>query len=540
MKKDTFIKGAFISTLCIIISKILGIIYVIPFHAIIGEQGGALYSYAYNIYALFLNLSTVGIPLAISKIVSEYNALNYHDAKKRAYRIAMGITSITAIVSTIILLVFAYPLAQLIKGGVEGGNSLEDIAFVIRVSASAILFVTILSNMRGYLQGQKYIKDSSISQVVEQFVRIVVILAGSFVFIRLYGIKEAVGIAVFGATISAIFALLYLYFKAPKELSLKRPNNVLKEEEKITNSYLTKKIITYTIPFIIMSIIVSLYNSIDMVTVIKTLVNTLHYPTLDAEYVMSCIATWGAKLNVIVTSIASGLVVSLLPNITSDYALKNYEGIRNKTIKTLQILLILVIPMVTGLSFLSEPVWTVFYGNNPLGSSVFKMSIFTALFSSLFLNLNVIMQSVNRYKQVYVSLSCGLLFKIIFNIPFMILFDTLNMPAYYGASITTILGYIVSITMNLIDLRKLFNISYKSTFKTLCFTLLSTIIMVIVLSLINLIIPFTNLTRINSILLIIIYAVIGSIIYFTIMWKTGNLDELLGKYLKKIFKRKES
>lgn len=538
MKKDTFIKGAFISTICIVISKILGIIYVIPFHAIIGEQGGALYSYAYNIYALFLNLSTVGIPLAISKIVSEYNALSYHDVKKRAYRLAMLITSITAILSTIILLIFAYPLAQLIKGGVEGGNSLEDIAFVIRISASAILFVTILSNMRGYLQGQKYIKASSISQVVEQFVRIIVILAGSFVFMKLYGLKEAVGAAVFGATVGAILALIYLYLKAPKELTLKRPEKILDEENNITNSYLSKKIITYTIPFIIMSVIVSLYNSIDMITVIKTLVNKLHYPTLDAEYIMSCIATWGAKLNVIVTSIASGLVVSLLPNITSDYALKNHEGIRNKTIKALQILLVLVIPMVAGLSFLAEPVWTIFYGNNLLGSSVFKMSIFTALFSSLFLNLNVIMQSVNRYKQVYLSLSLGLLFKIIFNIPLMILFHNINLPAYYGATIATILGYIVSITMNLIDLKKLFHINYKTVFKTFSYAILSTIIMILILYVFNIVLPFTNLTKMKSILLIIVYAFIGIIIYFTIMWKTGILENLFGKQISKIVKRK--
>ncbi len=72
MKKSTFVKGAFITTLGIIISKILGIIYVIPFHSIIGDEGGALYGYAYTIYTLFISLASAGIPLAISKLVSEY------------------------------------------------------------------------------------------------------------------------------------------------------------------------------------------------------------------------------------------------------------------------------------------------------------------------------------------------------------------------------------------------------------------------------------------------------------------------------------
>ena len=81
-EKDSFLKGALVATFCIVFSKILGIIYVIPFHAIIGENGRALYSYAYNMYMLFLNFSTVGIPLAISKIVSEYHSLGYEDAKR--------------------------------------------------------------------------------------------------------------------------------------------------------------------------------------------------------------------------------------------------------------------------------------------------------------------------------------------------------------------------------------------------------------------------------------------------------------------------
>ena len=91
MQKSGFIKGAFIATLGIVLTKILGIVYVIPFHAIIGEEGGALYGYAYTIYLLFMSLSSAGIPLAISKIVSEYQTLGYYNAKKRAFIIGKKI-----------------------------------------------------------------------------------------------------------------------------------------------------------------------------------------------------------------------------------------------------------------------------------------------------------------------------------------------------------------------------------------------------------------------------------------------------------------
>ena len=85
MKKNNFLEGAFIATFCIIATKILGIVYVIPFYKIIGEQGGTLYGYAYTIYLLFMSLSSAGIPLAISKVVSEYQTLGYHSAKKRTF-----------------------------------------------------------------------------------------------------------------------------------------------------------------------------------------------------------------------------------------------------------------------------------------------------------------------------------------------------------------------------------------------------------------------------------------------------------------------
>lgn len=87
LKKNTFIQGTIVTSVILIIIKLLGALYVIPFYKIIGTNGGTLYSYAYNIYNLFLNISTAGIPIAISMIISEYLALNMYDAKERAYKI---------------------------------------------------------------------------------------------------------------------------------------------------------------------------------------------------------------------------------------------------------------------------------------------------------------------------------------------------------------------------------------------------------------------------------------------------------------------
>ena len=102
MKKNTFINGALITTFGVIFTKILGVLYVIPFHALIGEKGGALYGYAYTIYTFFVTLASAGIPLAISKLVSEYQALGYHTAKTRVFQLGKKLSLLIGVICFII------------------------------------------------------------------------------------------------------------------------------------------------------------------------------------------------------------------------------------------------------------------------------------------------------------------------------------------------------------------------------------------------------------------------------------------------------
>ena len=177
LKRNTYIQGAFIATLGIVISKM---IYVIPFYSMIGEQGGALYGYAYNIYSIFLGISTAGIPLAISKIVSEYDTLGNQKAKEMTFSVAKKILSIIGIICFVIMMVFTEDIAYLIIGDIAGGNTYQDIAYVIRVISISILIVPLLSVYRGYLQGHRIMTPTSISQVLEQIIRVSIIIEGSF------------------------------------------------------------------------------------------------------------------------------------------------------------------------------------------------------------------------------------------------------------------------------------------------------------------------------------------------------------------------
>ena len=222
LKKNTFIQGAFIATFGIVLCKILGIVYVIPFYSIIGEQGGALYGYAYNIYSIFLGISQAGIPLAISKIISEYNTLGYYNAKERAFKIGKKLLSLIGIICFLVLFIFADHIGELIIGDITGGNTKEDVAFVIRTISTAILVIPTMSVYRGYLQGHKFITPTTLSQIMEQVTRVLIIVLGSFLMMRVFNLslKVTVGCALFAATVGGLVALTYLYVKTKKNKKL--------------------------------------------------------------------------------------------------------------------------------------------------------------------------------------------------------------------------------------------------------------------------------------------------------------------------------
>ena len=271
MKKSTFVKGAFITTIGIVLSKILGVLYVIPFHAIIGEKGGALYGYAYTIYLLFMSLSSAGIPLAISKVVSEYQTLGYHSAKKRTFILGKKIAMVMGMFSFLLIMIFATYLAKWVMGDLTGGNTVQSVAMVIRVIATAVLIVPVLSVYRGYFEGHRFMSPPSVSQVVEQIVRVLLIVLGSYLVVDIFklSLTTAVGVALFGATVGALVSYFYLVVKLNKNKTKFNEKIRNTNEPIITNKEIVKKIIFYAVPFIMIDIFKAMYNYIDMVTVVK-------------------------------------------------------------------------------------------------------------------------------------------------------------------------------------------------------------------------------------------------------------------------------
>ena len=531
LKKNSFMQGAFVATLGIVITKVLGILYVIPFYALIGDTAGSLYGYAYNIYMIFLGIGYAGIPLAMSKIISEYNTLGYYKAKKEAFEIGRRVSLILGVLCFVVMFLFAPTFARMIIGDISGGNTIEDITFVVRVISTAILIVPVASIYRGYLQGHKYITPTSISQVLEQVSRVIVIVGGSFIALRIFhlSLKTTVGIAVFGATVGSLVSLLYILGvvrKNKKELNEKESKV---DEPRISTKEVAKKLFMYAFPFVMIDVLKPFYNTIDMVTLVKTLVNGIGFKVVDAESVMGVLSTWGAKLNNIVTAVGTGVITSLIPHLTSNFVNGDMKGVSKGINRAYQMVLYVSLPMTVGLSLLSKPVWMVFYGTQGLGPITFGYSIYIGLFTSIFTLSVTIMQLLKEYKMVFIGLITGLLIKLGLNIPLMYAFDTMGLPAYYGAITGSLLGFGISSILMLIYVNIKFKVSYEETIKESFNIVGASVLMTIVIILFRIVIPEVVDSRFMNMILIMVYTLVGALVYFFVTLKTRTISHIFGE-----------
>ena len=529
-----------ISTIGIILCKILGIIYVIPFRARIGTKGAILYSYAYTIYAVFASLSSTGIPSAMAKAVSEYNTLGYYDAQERAYKIGKYIIVGIGLICFVILFAFAPNIAYLIIGDIEGGNTIEDITFVIRVISTALLFIPILSVSKGYVQGHRMMTVPALANVIEQLVRVIVIVGGSYLTLKVFhlSITTAVGVATFGATAGAIAAYLYIIDNMNKNPEiLKRDEKPTKAESKLTNKVILKRIVIYSLPFILIEFIRSIYNTVDVFTIVKGLVG-LGYNVTLAENILSIITTWGSKLNMIILSITFGITMSIIPNIVSSATLKDHQGVSRKINQALKIIWFIALPMTIGVWFLSSSVWTVFYGYDALSIDVFSFFILQSLINSFFYVLVDTTNALDNPKVALGTLLGSFILKAILNVPMMHFVHFLGFEAYYGTIVTTMLVQGLAVVYLLYKLKKTYKISYRSSIKPAIKILLINGIMLLSLMIVRLFLGQFPTTRWWSLLEIIIYALIGVVIYFVLSFKNNVFNEVFGEeFVNKITKK---
>ena len=539
MKKNSFIEGTIFASLSFLIIKFLGAIYVIPFYAIVGELGGALYSYAYTVYSLIINICTIGIPHAISKIISEYNTLEMYEAKERTFKIGNKIMVILSTILFLLMFIFAKQAAYIFIGDIDStGNSIEDVVLVIRSISFCLLIVPYLAIKRGYLQGQKFITVSTTGEVIEQVVRVAFILVGSYLAINVFNAKTSIGvaIAVFGAFIAGLAAYIYLDVKIrknKKEFNMPSKN----QKDKVSNKTILKKIVSFSIPLMIVSITTDLYNMTDLSLIIRGL-GYLGYSGKVAETIGSVMATWASKICLIVNAITFGLTINIIPHMSSSYVKKDYKAINNQFIKSIAMVIVIGLPMSIGISLLANEVYYIFYGTSEYGGIILRLLPYSIMLGNINMVVNTTLQSLDKFKTIYISSFTGLFTNALLDIPLMILCDKIGIYPYYGAIISTMIGTSISLTISLRKLKKDMNFEYKELLNIIKKALLPLTSMIVVVLILEYFIGPLFTTRITSIITCIICAVVGATIYGIISYKNNLLYNSLGEeYVDQILRK---
>lgn len=539
MKKNTFVEGTIFASLSYLIMKILGAIYVIPFYAIVGTLGGALYSYAYTVYSLIINMCTIGIPNAISKIVSEYNTLEMYEAKERTLKLGNKIVAIISTILFILMFIFAKQAAFLFIGDIDStGNNIEDVVLVIRAISFCILIVPYLAIKKGYLQGQKFVTVTANSEVIEQLVRVTIIILGSYIAIKVFKLSTGVGVAValLGAFFAGISAFAYLSIKIRKNKNkLNLPKE--KQKDKVTDKTIFNKIIKFSIPLMIISIATDIYCMTDLSLVIRGL-TYLGYNGASAETIASVTSTWAVKICTISNAVTFGLCINIIPHMVSSFIKKDFKAINYQLIKSIGIALVVGLPMTVGISLLSDELYLLFYGKSEYGGIILRLLPYAIFISNLNLVINNVLQSVNKYKVIYVSTIVGLLINALLDIPLMILCNKIGVYPYYGAIVSTIVGSSLSVFISLRALKKSMDFKYIGVLNIMKKGLLPLLSMILVVLIAQYFMKDLFTGRIMMLIPCLIYALLGAVIYGLISYKTGLLYDVLGnEYVDTILKK---
>ncbi|MGX6443094.1 putative polysaccharide biosynthesis protein [Neobacillus sp. K501] len=530
------IRGTFILTLGTILSKVLGLLYVIPFYQIVGSEGTVLYQYSYIPYTIFISIATAGVPLAVSKFISKYNALEEYAVGRKLFKSGLLIMLLTGIASFVFLYLSAPIMADMVIPDDKGNESnIEDITTVIRAVSFALIVVPFMSLIRGFFQGHQSMGPSAVSQVVEQIVRIAFTLGGAFIVVQFLNgsIVTAVSVATFAAFVGAIGSLVVLFwywFKRKPHL-----DQLLEHDKGTVNVSLGemyKEIFVYAAPFVFVGIANSLFQLIDQFTFTRAMTELGH--SLKASQAAFSIMNFEShKIVIIPVSLATGFSLALVPSITKAFVENDRKGLNLQLNQAFQVLLYLTLPAAIGLSLLAEPVYTVFYEHKILGTEVLQVYAPVAILFALYLVTASILQGINEQRYTVLSLLVGLLIKLSLNIPLIKMFET------KGAVLATALGYLAAILIQFFVIKKYASYPFLFVWRRSLLIVIFGALMWAGTSIVyKLLLMFLSPeSKFQSIMIIVICAAVGAVIYFYLGLKSGLVNKLFGDRVDRIKKK---
>lgn len=383
-KKSTFFGGAAILAASAILVKVIGAIYRIPLGNILSDEVMADYNSAYNIYNFFLTISTAGLPVALSKTISEANALGRHNQVQRTFRVAFLTFLTLGLISFFCMTVLAAPMAQVVISNPKA-------VYCVMALAPSVLCVCIMSAFRGYFQGHFNMMPTGISQVIEAFFKLVVGLALALFLVNVVQKPElgSVG-AIIGVSCGSVVALVYILFLFFRDRrhrqriraadrpdgSMRILSNLLKLAIPITLGSAATSLVTLIDTKLVMSQLQSVYQTVDGLG---------KEAALDAARGLYGIYSKTMSIYNLPFSMMVPLTACIIPAVSASLARRDHLGAQKVSESALRIGLLLALPMGMGLFALGGPIMGLLFPSidvevaGPLLSVLGLASIFVAL-----------------------------------------------------------------------------------------------------------------------------------------------------------------
>lgn len=534
--QEGLVAGSSWMTMGSFISRLMGALYIIPWMAWMGDAhtanaAHALFQVGYTYYGLLLNLATAGIPSAISQQIAHYNSLGEYEISKNIYRRGLQIMMATGVVTAGILYFFAPQFSAQ-----SPTASISDRIIVIRSLVPALLIIPSMSVTRGFVQGHGTMAPSAVSQIIEQFARVIFMLASVFIIRQIMSGEPllAVSLSTFAAFIGAAFSYIYLVVRIKQnDTVLNRDPSESRNEIKISTNHLMGDIIKSAVPFIVIASGISMAQLIDQNTY-DSIMN--QYSNLTALQIQDTYAISHAsanKLIMLLVSFGTSIAIASVPLLTQLVSSNDKHALRQQIENTILLLFFIMLPAAIGMGVLAEPVYAVFYGHSDFGTSITQISTIVAVLWSSYVVLSNIMKVVGHIKAIMLTLLGGMLLKLAIQVPFVSRFGA------FGMHMTTIISFTIICGITIYLIHERVGLDMNRLVRRL-------LLLMILSAVMGLVTWFTRLGlgqllqpegRVAYLVILGLSAVVGGSVYGYLTLKTRLAEKLLGPKFERLRKK---
>ncbi|HJF18909.1 MAG TPA: polysaccharide biosynthesis protein [Enterococcus columbae] len=530
--EEKMARGSAWMTLGNVGSRLIGVIYILPWYAWMGTHGkeaNALFNMGYNVYALFLMISTAGIPAAIAKQVAYYNSKQQYAQSQQLFKKALQFMGLIGLICAAIMYLASPLLARLSGGGAE-------LIPVMHSLSAAILIFPCMSVIRGYFQGNQNMQPYAMSQLIEQVIRVFYMLLATFIIIKVMNgsYLTAVVQSTFAAFIGAIASLATLiYFLKKAQLQFEVQKEMSVPGEALDTKVLIIDTIKQAIPFTIVGAGVTIYKLVDQGTYVHMMQSFTSYSKNELIAQMAVFGGNPDKLTMVVIGLATSMAFTSLPLVTEAITQKRYRDLAKLINNNFQLYALLMFPATFGMILLAYPLNTFFYEPDVLGSKVLVVACLSGLFVGLFMLTSSTLQGMYYNRSAVRFFAVGLVVKIILQYPCILLFQV------YGPLVSTTIGMGISCYLNIRKLQRVSRFNWNLTLRRILLIAILTICMLIVAMIAKAIggLIFSPEHKITAFLLSAFVAGFGGITYIYLILKTRIAEKLLGSSMVRLRQR---